>query len=131
MALGNICLYVMKPLKCRRISDDCVMKLPENVVIPREKLTEYLLVPQVKNDKSRFLAQAGFTQDNPQVLEAALRQMIHDEEAQIDRVNDYGTFYCLRGLLKGPQGYLKAISVWLHAAVDEQYRFITLKLDKE
>jgi hypothetical protein len=42
------------------------------LLIPREKLTAYLLVPQTKNDKSRFLAQAGFTQANPDALEAAI-----------------------------------------------------------
>ncbi len=47
------------------------MKMSEDdVTIPREKLTEYLLVPQVKNDKSKYLAQAGFTQSKPDMLEA-------------------------------------------------------------
>lgn len=36
------------------------MKLPVEVVIPREKLTHYLLAPRTKNDKSRYLAQIGF-----------------------------------------------------------------------
>jgi hypothetical protein len=37
------------------------LKIPSNAVIPKEKLTCYLLVPRTKDDKSKFLAQAGFT----------------------------------------------------------------------
>jgi len=32
------------------------------------KWTQYLLVAKVRNDKSKYLAQAGFTQENPEVL---------------------------------------------------------------
>jgi hypothetical protein len=39
------------------------VKILEDAVIPEEKLTRYLLVPRIKDDKSKFLAQAGFTQD--------------------------------------------------------------------
>lgn len=34
------------------------MKIPENAIIPA-KLTRYLLVVRPRNDKSKFLAQAG------------------------------------------------------------------------
>jgi len=37
------------------------MKLADNLIIPREKLTKYLLVFQPENDKSQFLALAGYT----------------------------------------------------------------------
>lgn len=57
------------------------MKIPEDALISREKLTHYLLVFQPDNDKSKFLAQAGFTQANPDALEAAIRQMIMTHEA--------------------------------------------------
>ncbi|MEH2466658.1 hypothetical protein [Nostoc sp.] len=40
------------------------MKIPDNLIIPEEKLTCYLLVPRIKDDKLKFLAQAGFTQNN-------------------------------------------------------------------
>ena len=46
---------------------------PSDIVIPSEKLTEYLLVPRVRNDKSKFLSQAGFTTENPAILEQAIR----------------------------------------------------------
>ena len=48
------------------------MKIPGNLIIPEEKLTRYLLVPRIKDDKSKFLAQAGFTQNNPEDLLTAI-----------------------------------------------------------
>jgi len=41
------------------------VKIPTDAVIPMEKLTHYLLVFREWDDKSKFLAQAGFTQENP------------------------------------------------------------------
>jgi hypothetical protein len=69
------------------------MKLPEDVLIPREKLTAYLLVSRAKNDKSGFLAQAGFTQRNPDLLEAAIIRLIRDNDAVQNRKDEYGTYY--------------------------------------
>jgi hypothetical protein len=42
------------------------VKIQDTAIIPEEKITRYLLVPRIKDDKSKFLAQAGFTQDNPE-----------------------------------------------------------------
>lgn len=62
-----------------------IVKIPNNAIIPREKLTLYLLIPQRKNDKSGFLAQVGFTQENPDLLEQAIRKLIAENEAIVDR----------------------------------------------
>ncbi len=43
--------------------------LPQDSIIAESKLTQYLLVPLPKDDKSKFLAQAGYTLDNWQQLE--------------------------------------------------------------
>jgi hypothetical protein len=102
------------------------MKLPDDVVIPREKLTEYLLVPRDKNDKSKFLAQAGFTQDNPEALEAAVRRLIGENDAVQDREDDYGTYYRVTGVLYGVTADLDVITVWIQGAKDGSYRFITI-----
>ena len=103
----------------------------EEAIIPREKLTNYLLVPQVRNDKSKFLAQAGFTQDNPDVLEAAIRHILAENEAVQDREDEYGTFYRVSGSLVGPDKALTVITVWMYGTKEQNYRFITLKPDKE
>jgi hypothetical protein len=97
------------------------MKLPEEVLIPREKLTAHLLVSRAKNDKSGFLAQAGFTQQNPD----------RDNDAVQDRKDEYGTYYRITGTLQGPNGDLNVITVWIYGAKESKYRFITLKPDKE
>jgi len=107
------------------------MKLPRDVVIPREKLTANLLVLQTKNDKSKFLAQAGFTLQNPDALEAAIRRLIGENDAVQDRADEYGTFYRVTGLLYGVTDDLDMITIWIHEAKDSRYRFITLKPNKE
>ena len=103
------------------------MRLPDDAIIPREKLTDYLLLPQRKNDKSGFLAQVGFTQENPELLEQAIRRLITQNEAMVDRQNEYGIFYRVRGDLYGPTGILATVTVWIQLTNDNYYRFVTLK----
>ena len=103
------------------------MKIPDDAIIPREKLTQYLLVPQRKNDKSTFLAQAGFTQNNPDLLEKAIRELIANNEAIQDRQNAYGVFYRVVGDLHGPEGILATVTVWIQLTNNNDYRFVTLK----
>ncbi|MGL5795657.1 MAG: DUF6883 domain-containing protein [Waterburya sp.] len=69
------------------------MKIPTDAIISESKLTKYLLVFKPRNDKSQFLAQAGFSLDNWQALEIAIRQLNLTVEAFRDRTNEYGTFY--------------------------------------
>ncbi len=80
------------------------MRIPSNADSPIEKLTQYLLVYRLKNDKSRFLAQAGFSLKNVDALERAIRRVIAENEAEMDRRDQYGTFYRVAGRLKGPIG---------------------------
>ena len=103
------------------------MKIPDDAIIPREKQTHYLLKPQRKNDKSGFLAQAGFTQQNPELLEQAIRRLITENEALIDSQNEYGTFYRVVGDLYGSAGVLATVTVWIQLTNDNRYRFVTLK----
>jgi hypothetical protein len=106
------------------------VKIPvEQAIIPREKLTQYLLVHRLKSDKSQFLAQAGFTLANPDQLDEALRQHLDTSDAIEDRVDGYGSFYRIEGELIGPDGMsLKVITVWVQPANQPgSYRFVTLK----
>jgi len=107
------------------------VKIPNNAVIPEEKLTRYLLVPRLKDDKSKYLAQAGFTQANPEDLLTAIRQLITDNEAVEDNVNEYGVFYLVEGNLQGiNNNNLAVVTVWLQSKYDGTFRFITLKPKK-
>lgn len=103
------------------------MKIPADAIIPVEKLTEYLLISKPRNDKSRFLAQAGFTSENPDLLETAIRQLISKNEAIPDRQDQYGQFYRVEGNLIGPSDILETVTVWLERLHDGEFRFITLK----
>jgi hypothetical protein len=103
------------------------MRIPSNAIIAREKLVQYLLIERPKNDKSRYLAQAGFTLARPDTLEAAIRKLIADEEGQVDRRDEYGVFYQVAGALEGPQKTISVITIWLEQAVDGLFRFVTLK----
>lgn len=97
-----------------------------------EKLLDYLLVPRPWDDKSKYLARAGFTPDNPDKLLAALRDLVADVEAQPDGENVYGEFLRVEGDLKGGNGWkLPVITIWLRWQVDGQVRFVTLKPKKE
>ena len=104
------------------------MKIPNDAIISQAKLTQYLLVFKPRNDKSQFLAQAGFTLDNWQALETAIRELILTNEAYQDRTNEYGTFYNVTGKLKGLNGIdLSIVTIWLLRLHDGQFQFITLK----
>ncbi|NJN68091.1 MAG: hypothetical protein HC884_15955 [Chloroflexaceae bacterium] len=104
------------------------MKLPPDVIIPREKLTDYLLVFRLKSDKSQFLAQAGFTRSNPDALEKAIREMIATHDATLDRQDRYGNFYRVEGTLRGVNKRdILVVTIWILQIEKDAYRFVTLK----
>lgn len=49
------------------------MKLPTDTIIGKEKVKHYLLQAKKRNDKSKWLAQAGYTVDEWQILQDDLR----------------------------------------------------------
>jgi hypothetical protein len=103
------------------------VRIPTDAIIPTEKLTHYLLAPRRKSDKSRFLAQAGFSPENYDLLEHAIRRLIAEYDAVSDRGNEYGVFYRVEGLLHGPEGVLSTVTVWIQYSIDGSYHFVTLK----
>ncbi len=108
------------------------MKIPHDAIIPDSKITRYLLVLREQDDKSKFLAQAGFTQDNPEQLISALCQLADAVEAVEDTTNEYGIFYRVEGELIGINNRnLSVITIWLNRKIDGKFQFITLKPKKE
>ena len=90
------------------------VRIPVDAVIPAEKLSRYLLVPRPWDDKSRFLAQAGFLITDPMALDRAIRRVAAAYDAVEDGQNDYGTFFRLEGDLVGPNGHsLPVVLIWL------------------
>lgn len=108
------------------------MRIPEDAVIPDDKITRYLLVQRARNDKSKFLMQAGFTYENPEALRAAIQLLARTMEAVEDRNNEYGTFYQVAGELVGANGVnLSVVTIWLQRQIDGKFQFVTLKPLKE
>jgi hypothetical protein len=98
------------------------------VLISQDKLLKYLLIHREQDDKSKFLAQAGFTEDNPHELETSLRNLITIVDAEEDDNNQYGTFYLVKGHIRGiNERELAVVTVWLKEMATDEFRFITLK----
>lgn len=103
------------------------MKLEGELIIPEAKLTQYLLISRREDDKSKFLAQAGFTQTNTDDLRQAILLLVKTYEAISDRQNEYGKYYRVEGPLIGPNGTLAVVSIWIERTVDGRFQFVTLK----
>jgi hypothetical protein len=73
------------------------------------------------------LAKAGFTIENPDALEVAIRQLLKTNESIFDGQNDYGAFYTVSGPLNGPAGVLSVVTVWILLETSGVYKFVTLK----
>jgi hypothetical protein len=104
------------------------LSIPEYLIIPRARITQYLLVLKARNDKSRFLAQAGVTQENSEALKLTIQKQAMDKEAIEEKSNEYGTFYQVEGELIGVNGVsLSIVTVWLQRQIDGKFQFVTLK----
>ena len=103
------------------------MKLPADAVIARDKLTGYLLRKLPENDKSGFLALAGYTPETPERLETGLRAQILTHDADFIETTEYGGKYRIRGDLTGPNGRrLRVLTIWLMEDATGNTKFITL-----
>lgn len=102
-----------------------MMFLSRNATIAQEKLTQYLLVPLPKDDKSKFLQQAGYTLDNWQLLEADLRSQVLTKPADFLGQTPYGKKYQIHAILTGLNGVkLEITTIWM--VTDQQTKFVTL-----
>ena len=86
----------------------------------------------MRNDKSGYLAQAGYDLSNWDVLEADLRQLAATADAEIEGTNDFGEMLSACGALHGSNGViLKVKTIWIRLAELDETRFVTLIRDKE
>ena len=107
------------------------MKLPLNTVIAQRKITQYLLRLRIEDDKSEFLALAGYTRDNADLLLRDIRQQILPLEACCFEQTEYGPKYRIRGTLTGPNGRaLPVVTIWMKDDATNQTKFVTLIPDK-
>ena len=107
------------------------MKLPADAHIDRRKLTEYLLRPRLDDDKSAFLALAGYTLDNAGQLFADIREQALSREADLIEQTEYGPKYRIRCTLTGPnRKTLNVVTIWMTEDATKQTKFVTLVPDK-
>jgi len=71
------------------------MKLPAETVISEDKLVCYLLVPQLRGDKSSFLRQAGYELGNAAHLLRDLRDQLLPMNAMPLESNRFGQYAVL------------------------------------
>lgn len=108
------------------------MRLPLDSYIAPEKLTDYLLTPLVRGDKSAYLALAGYTADHADALQRDLREQVLTEEATQIESNVYGRLYEIRTLLTGPNSRrLRVRTIWMTEHLSGRTKFITLIPVKE
>jgi hypothetical protein len=103
------------------------MRIPADALIASEKFTSYLLVPQTRSDKSRYLARAGYTLENVERLIDDLRRQILPLDATLSRSTRFGNTYVIDGPLVGPNGERIHIrTVWLEHPLSGSAHFVTL-----
>lgn len=108
------------------------MKLPADSIIASDKIRRYLLVPRRANDKSKFLAAAGYTLENWEKLEQDIRSAVADKEAVESRSDEHGTFYEVRTNWQTPNGRnILVVTVWIRLVETGQTKFVTLYPDQE
>ena len=106
------------------------MKLPNlaNAVVPATKITGYLLSethPDGKH-KARFFQAFGFSLDDCQALEHAVRQHVSDHEIAKVEPSAFGTRYVVEGIMIAPDGRLPLIrTVWFIRNEEEIPQFVT------
>lgn len=107
------------------------MKLPADSEIPLEKLTQYLLVPLARADKSKYLARAGYSTENAPQLMADIRAQILPLDATAAGATKFGDFFEIRGTLRGPNAVsLRVKTIWIREHLQGNTRFVTLLPDK-
>ena len=97
------------------------MKIPADAIVPFAKLKDYLLSPRPWDDKSKFLAKldlVGISRKSwTRQSENSLRMPMRE-----DGTNEFGTFYRVTGLLRGPVGkWLSVVLIWLQWKVDGRF----------
>ncbi|HEX5397430.1 MAG TPA: hypothetical protein VFY06_00080 [Verrucomicrobiae bacterium] len=107
------------------------MKLPRDSEIARVKVMQYLLKLRDEDDKSKFLAQAGYTLAQADQLLEDLSALL-DGDAEFIQATEYGDKYRIRGTLNGPNGrQLRVSSVWMTEEATGRTKFVTLYPDKD
>jgi hypothetical protein len=106
------------------------MYLPdaEHATIAREKVTEYLLVPEHRDNKGKaaFFFRYGFTMDAWEVLAAALVTHGRAHAVTDRRERPQGTLYAVTGDMVMPDGHVRRLlTAWFVPDEGGAPRFVT------
>lgn len=108
------------------------MKLSQDTIIAKAKLTQYLLQWKAIDDKSQFLLKAGYKISTAKQLEKDLREQILPLDAVYTESNHFGNKYEIRGKLTGINGIsLEVVTIWMTEFDSGTTKFITLYPNKE
>jgi hypothetical protein len=108
------------------------MKLPVDTLIARRKISDYLLAWRLEDDKSVFLARAGYESQTAERLLVDLRTQLLPLEAKLLETDEYGAKYEIRGKLTGPNGRTwRVVSIWMIEDATGLAKFVTLYPDKK
>ena len=106
------------------------MRLPgaERAVVPATKIVNYLLSPTHRAGKSKaaFFTAFGFSVDQWQVLAAALRRHVLENDVCEQAQSAFGIRHVVDGSLRAPDGSILNIrSVWFIDLGGSAPRFVT------
>ncbi len=105
------------------------MIIPKDAIIAEAKVRDYLLKPRAKQDKSGFLRLAGYEREHYEILMKDLREQFLPSEAEFQERKQYGEYYAIRGLLRGPNGrQFRVKTIWI-VDLEGDCRFVTLVPD--
>jgi hypothetical protein len=103
--------------------------LDRQATIAEAKLTKYLLIHKPKDDKSGFLAQAGYNLDNWWQLQQELRKFLF-HQATLHKKTNFGDIYEIKGILIGVNGInLRVATYWIVDSLTNETKFVTLLPD--
>jgi hypothetical protein len=107
------------------------MKLPnsENVIIPREKLSEYLLSEShlVGRWKAKFFRSVGFGHEQVDALRDALMLLAKTGEVVVVIPTEYGIKYVVEGWIESPDKQRALVrTVWVVEEGENRPRLVTV-----
>ena len=107
------------------------MQMPLGWIIQDRKLTHYLLIYQARDDKSEFLARAGYTLQNWKLLRRDILGAMEEAEVVEVTSTDWGNRFRFKTQWIGLNGQsLKVITIWQQDEGVNTLRFVTLYPDK-
>ncbi len=101
------------------------------LIIPDAKIINYLLVYQPKDDKSEYLANYGYTQDNWQLLKEDIIKATQKSQNIEITETDWGRRFKIKiQWYSINKRIIKVITIWQQDENSDYARFVTLFPDK-